>query len=95
MYVRLRQAMPVAATIRGMKKLRCPECKSYDVMPPNAERSSWLCGTCLTDFKVGRKDAKKILERADKKRIDLGDLRLYLHRATEKRPKANAKGQHA
>ena len=76
-----------------MKKLRCPECKSYDVMPPTAERSKWLCGTCLNDFKVGRKDAKKILNRADKKSIDLSGFRPYLCEATEKRQKA--KGQHA
>ncbi|HTH52088.1 MAG TPA: hypothetical protein VL501_09155 [Pyrinomonadaceae bacterium] len=78
-----------------MKKLRCPECKSYDVMPPSAERSAWLCGSCLTDFKVGRKDAKKILERADKKSIDLGSYRHYLAQAAEKKTKLKARAQHA
>src|SRR6476469_264476 len=65
----------VLVTSVSMKKLRCTECKSYDLMPPSAERTHWLCNSCLSDFKVGRKDAKRILERADKKSIDLGEYR--------------------
>jgi transposase-like protein len=78
-----------------MKKLNCPECRSYDLMPPSAERSRWLCNSCLTDFKVGRKDAKKILERADKKSIDLGEYRPYLHQAAQKQAKQKARRHHA
>jgi len=78
-----------------MKKLRCPECKSFDLMPPSAERSHWLCSTCLTDFSVGRKDAKRILERADKKSIDLGEYRPYLSHAAEKKQKAKLRSHHA
>jgi len=62
-------------------------------MPPSAERARWLCASCLMDFKVGRKDARKILERADKKSIDLGGFRPYLHLALERKPKS--KKQHA
>jgi transposase-like protein len=72
-----------------MKKLRCPECKSFDLMPPSAERAKWLCNSCLTVFKVGRKDAKRIIERADKKSIDLGEYRAYLsHTAHKNKVKA-------
>ena len=78
-----------------MKKLRCPECKSYDLMPPSAERSNWLCSSCLTDFKLGRKDAKQILKRADKKCIDLGEYRHYLSYAAEKKQKQKARSHHA
>lgn len=78
-----------------MKKLRCPECKSFDLMPPSAERSNWLCNSCLTDFKVGRKDAKRILEHADKKEIDLGEYRLYVSHAARKKQKTKAKQHHA
>jgi PHP family Zn ribbon phosphoesterase len=78
-----------------MKKLRCTECKSYDLMPPSAERTHWLCNSCLSDFKVGRKDAKRILERADKKSIDLGEYRPYLSQAAEKKQKPKARGHHA
>ncbi|MBV9241839.1 MAG: hypothetical protein JO314_07520 [Acidobacteria bacterium] len=78
-----------------MKKLRCPECKSYDLEPPSAERSKWLCNSCLADFKVGRKDAKRILERADKKSIDLGEYRHYLTHAAAKKHGAKAARHHA
>ena len=78
-----------------MKKLRCPECKSYDLMPPSSERRQWLCSSCLTDFKVGRKDAKRILERAEKKSIDLGEYRPYLSAAAEKKQKTKTRAHHA
>jgi len=77
-----------------MKKLRCPECKSYDLMPPSSERTRWLCASCLSDFKVGRKDAKRILERADKKSIDLGEYAPYVRQAAEKRREPKAKAHH-
>jgi hypothetical protein len=44
---------------------------------------------------VGRKDAKRILERADKKSIDLGEYRTYLAHAAEKKQKLKARGHHA
>jgi len=81
--------------IFAMKKLRCPECKSYDLMPPSAERRNWLCSSCLSDFRVKRKDAKRILERAEKKSIDLGEYRPYLSQAAEKKQKLKARGHHA
>jgi hypothetical protein len=70
-----------------MKSLKCPECRSREVVPPTADRAAWLCGICLRDFKVTRKDAKKILKRADKKGTELNGYMPFLIRAAEKKQK--------